>query len=269
MTAEHRRPFAAFLLLLGFAVVVMGNGLREQVVRVLVDSGAPRPLFSAVVPDIVLGHALQDAPEEAPRAVAVEPQPSSETPLAPTRTAVVTPPTAAVTVSHPHRRPQQAHHAKPAKPAKPNKPAKPGKAHAQAPQAPVHVPQPATPAAPATPTKPPAHVAPPKSSTPGLGPVRGSAGGPRGISAGADKGHGHAYGHGHGHGNWGSRHPDKTDRGVRGNQGIRADHSTHSTRGNRGDRGHHDGWGHRGDHGSRGDRGHGGNGHHGGWGRGH
>ena len=55
MNAEHRRPFAAFLLLFGFAGVVMANGLREEVVRVFVDSGAPRPLISAVVPDIVLG----------------------------------------------------------------------------------------------------------------------------------------------------------------------------------------------------------------------
>ena len=55
MTAEHRRPFAAFMLLLAFACAIMANGLRDQVVRVFVDSGAPRPLISAVVPDIVLG----------------------------------------------------------------------------------------------------------------------------------------------------------------------------------------------------------------------
>src|SRR4051812_4829382 len=66
MSAEHRRPFAAFLLVFGFACVVMANGLRDQVVQVFVDSGAPRPLISAVVPDIVLGHSLRDAPVEAP-----------------------------------------------------------------------------------------------------------------------------------------------------------------------------------------------------------
>ena len=51
ISAEHRRPLAAFLLVLGFAAVVMANGLRDQVVRVFVDSGAARPLISAVVPD--------------------------------------------------------------------------------------------------------------------------------------------------------------------------------------------------------------------------
>ena len=62
MNAEHRRPFAAFLLVCAFGVAIMANGLRDQVVRVFVDSGAPRPLISAVVPDIVLGHSLRNAP---------------------------------------------------------------------------------------------------------------------------------------------------------------------------------------------------------------
>ena len=42
MNAEHRRPFAAFVLLLAFACAVMAHGLRDQVVRVFVSSGAPQ-----------------------------------------------------------------------------------------------------------------------------------------------------------------------------------------------------------------------------------
>ena len=68
MIAEHRRPFAAFLLLLAFACAIMANGLRDQVVRVFVESGAPRPLISAVVPDILLGRSLRDAPQAEPPA---------------------------------------------------------------------------------------------------------------------------------------------------------------------------------------------------------
>ena len=66
MTAEHRRPFAAFMLLLAFACAIMANGLRDRVVQVFVDSGAPRPLISAVVPDILLGRSLRDAPQAEP-----------------------------------------------------------------------------------------------------------------------------------------------------------------------------------------------------------
>ena len=62
MSAEHRRPFAAFMLLLVFACAIMANGLRDQVVRVFV-AGAPRPLIDAVAPDIVLGQSLRDAPQ--------------------------------------------------------------------------------------------------------------------------------------------------------------------------------------------------------------
>ena len=78
MDAEHRRPFAAFLLVSAFAFAIMANGLREKVVEVIVDSGAPRPLISAVVPDILLGRSLSDAPE-APDPT-VETEPSSEAP---------------------------------------------------------------------------------------------------------------------------------------------------------------------------------------------
>ena len=31
MSSEHRGPFAAFLLVFGFACVIMANGLRDQV----------------------------------------------------------------------------------------------------------------------------------------------------------------------------------------------------------------------------------------------
>src|SRR6478735_228755 len=83
MSTEHRGPFAAFLLVFGLACVIMANGLRDQVVQVFVDSGAPRPLISAVVPDIVLGHSLSDArakaPAKVPAEAAAEPVTSAQT----------------------------------------------------------------------------------------------------------------------------------------------------------------------------------------------
>ena len=65
LTAEHRRPLAAFLLVFAVACVVMGNGLRKQVVEVLISSGAPHDLISAIAPDLVLGQALKDVPPKA------------------------------------------------------------------------------------------------------------------------------------------------------------------------------------------------------------
>src|SRR5689334_534224 len=124
-SSEHRRPLAAFLLVFGFACVVLANGLREQVVRVFVDSGAPRPLISAVVPDIVLGHSLRNAPAKAPAtAAAAEVPATNETrPIlsrAVTLAAQVTSTPAASTkpaTSHPHRSAHVKHHAATAKPA--------------------------------------------------------------------------------------------------------------------------------------------------------
>ncbi len=154
MTAEHRRPFAAFLLVFGFACVVLVNGLREQVVRVFVDSGAPRPLISAVVPDIVLGHSLHHAPVQTPAKATSEPNAAPVRPgrssRGPSRSrpqvAPVAPTGPATTVRHAH--PQ--HHATHVT-----------KAHAATPAAPVHQPRtpttptgPSTPSMPSTPTEP-------------------------------------------------------------------------------------------------------------------
>ena len=80
MTAEHRRPFAAFLLVFAFACVIMANGLRDQVVEVFVELRAPRPLITAVLPDIVLGHSLRDAPpapQPRPRPRSSRPRPGA------------------------------------------------------------------------------------------------------------------------------------------------------------------------------------------------
>src|SRR4051794_40754656 len=108
LNAEHRRPFAAFLLVLAFASVVMANGLREQVVRVFVDSGGPRPLISAVVPDIVLGHSLRHAPDKAPASAAAEVPASTES--QPIQSQPVTPAAQVVVPSPTHPQPHRAGH---------------------------------------------------------------------------------------------------------------------------------------------------------------
>src|SRR5680860_1451088 len=59
--AEHRRPLAAFLMVFAAACLIMGNGLRTHVVDVLVGSGAPRQLFAAIAPDMILGQSLSNA----------------------------------------------------------------------------------------------------------------------------------------------------------------------------------------------------------------
>ena len=41
MTAEHRKPLVAFFLVFAAACLIMGNGMRSQVVEVLIDAGAP------------------------------------------------------------------------------------------------------------------------------------------------------------------------------------------------------------------------------------
>jgi hypothetical protein len=68
MAAEHRRPFAAFLMVFAVACVIIGNGLRTQVVEVLIDSGAPQEVITAVAPDMLLGEALRRAPKSRPAA---------------------------------------------------------------------------------------------------------------------------------------------------------------------------------------------------------
>ena len=41
----------------------MGNGLRTQVVEVLIETGGPNELVTAIAPDMVLGQALDGAPQ--------------------------------------------------------------------------------------------------------------------------------------------------------------------------------------------------------------
>jgi hypothetical protein len=66
MAAEHRRPLAAFLMVFAVACVIIGNGLRTQVVEVLIGSGAPQEVITAVAPDMLLGEALRRAPKSQP-----------------------------------------------------------------------------------------------------------------------------------------------------------------------------------------------------------
>ena len=58
MTAEHRKPLVAFFLVFAAACLIMGNGMRTQVVEVLIKAGAPPELIIAVSPDMVLGESL-------------------------------------------------------------------------------------------------------------------------------------------------------------------------------------------------------------------
>ena len=62
MTAEHRKPLVAFFLVFAAACMIMGNGMRTQVVEVLIQAGAPPELIIAVSPDMVLGESLSSAP---------------------------------------------------------------------------------------------------------------------------------------------------------------------------------------------------------------
>ncbi len=74
LSAEHRRPFAAFLLVCAAAAVIIGTGMRTQVVDRMVEAGAPRALVGAVAPDMVLGGSLRSAPlprAEAPSAASL------------------------------------------------------------------------------------------------------------------------------------------------------------------------------------------------------
>jgi hypothetical protein len=253
LNAEHRRPLAAFLLVLAFASVVMANGLRDQVVRVFVDSGAPRPLISAVVPDIVLGHALRHAPAKAPESAAAEVPASTESqsiqsrPVTPVAAHVV-----ATTPIHtqPHHTGHVKHHAATAQPV-----------HLSTPKSPVHV---ATPSAPTTPTP----------TTPGVGSHggglgHGHTGGTNGLVGGGSTPH-HSWSSGHDSSDPSPQH--SSQHGVRGGSGeVRGVQATggneHSDHGHHGGYGHHSGYGHHGDHATPGDHGtrgdHGGPGDHG------
>jgi hypothetical protein len=256
MSAEHRRPLAAFLLVFAFACAVMANGLREQVVRVIVDSGAPRPLISAVVPDIVLGHSLRDAPPKTPAtesatsdAAAPKPQTqalesTSVRPVNPATTLAATVRPAAAPVSQhtrPHRAAHAQHHATPVK-------------HS-APKPPAHV---AAPAAPVKPTPPVRPVTPPATS----GGVRGPGHGPSGFVAGGgpvtSNGPGKSGSHGHHswgqvkpgphHGQWGHQSPPSKHgfQSSKQSKGIVRNVSTRDSRGHQvphGNRNNHGAWG--------------------------
>lgn len=216
MTAEHRRPFAAFVLVFAFACFVMANGLREQVVRVFVDSGAPRPLISAVVPDIVLGRSLHHAPP-APKPAAdlatppVESQPLASTPV----TTVVTSTQAAP--SRPHRGATHHAHKSHATPAKPK--------HTTA-VAPVHVKNPTPPVTPTPPTTP----TPGGGINTGGGTVRPPSAGPKGVNSVDDNGSHHNWG-GHHHSNHNPGHHSEHNFGGPTKNSDSGDHGHHSDHG--------------------------------------
>ena len=63
VTTEHRKPLVAFLVVFAAACLVMGNGLRTQVVEVLIETGGSNELVTAIAPDMVLGQALDGAPQ--------------------------------------------------------------------------------------------------------------------------------------------------------------------------------------------------------------
>ena len=69
MTAEHRRPLAAFVVVLVAACLILVNGLKIPVVDVLVGGRAPEV---ARAPDLVLGQSLLGVPPQPePQAVSV------------------------------------------------------------------------------------------------------------------------------------------------------------------------------------------------------
>lgn len=181
MTAEHRRPFAAFMLLLAFACAVMANGLRDQVVKVFVSSGAPRPLISAVLPDIVLGQTLRNTPQPEPAAESAdesggavrEVEPSSSATALTQRVVTLVRSTSRpvrATPASSRRGGHTAHHPPAASntPGKPNRPAPQPSVVPLVPIEPVPVPRP-----PLTP------------STPGIG-----------VDVPTSNGGGHGFGHG-------------------------------------------------------------------------
>ena len=86
---EHKSVFVAFVLVVGVAALILVNGLREQAVGVLIEVRAPRPLISALAPDMVLGRTFDRAlsasadlaaPVDGPRVVADSPDASGSGP---------------------------------------------------------------------------------------------------------------------------------------------------------------------------------------------
>jgi hypothetical protein len=89
MTAEHRRPLAAFCVVFAVACLIMANGLRTQVVDVLIGAGAPPELITAIAPDMVLGQSLRDVPAAPVRRQATSKPPAAA--VAPVATALQAP----------------------------------------------------------------------------------------------------------------------------------------------------------------------------------
>ncbi len=110
LAAEHRRPFAAFLLVCAAGFLITGFGLRTQVVQVLVDNGAPAALVGVVAPDVILGEMLRSKPappaEASPSASAQGPEIPDEPAASAATTITLDPPAAA----HRAATPAAAHH---------------------------------------------------------------------------------------------------------------------------------------------------------------
>ncbi len=110
MSAEHRRPLAAFFVVFTLACLIMANGLRTQVGQVLIGAGAPREVVSAIAPDMVLGQSLRNVPApvrskvSADRAAASAPVQQVVVAPAPRAASVLTP-ASTVSVGRPARKP--------------------------------------------------------------------------------------------------------------------------------------------------------------------
>ena len=72
LDAEHRKPLAAFLLVSVVAALIIGNGLRTDVITRVLERGAPRGVATALAPDLVLGSALRGEVSRSPREVPQE-----------------------------------------------------------------------------------------------------------------------------------------------------------------------------------------------------
>ena len=169
--AEHRRPFAAFLLVCAAGFLITGFGLRTQVVQVLVDNGAPAALVGVVAPDVILGETLSSKP--APPAEAA-PSASAQSPDGPDVPDVRDEPAASAPTTITLDPPAAAHRA--AKPAVPH--------HRRAKAAGTHAQSSATVAAVSTPVRPStATPAPAPAAIPAPAPGKPSAGKPTPVRA--------------------------------------------------------------------------------------
>lgn len=223
--AEHRRPFAAFLLVCAAGFLITAFGLRSQVVQVLVDNGAPAALVGVVAPDVMLGERLNSKP--APPVVAAREVPT-ETLEVPDAPAASAPSTTTLRPASTDRRSTA--------PARKHRGSKAAGAHA-APRSATSTASVRTPSHQPAATPTPAPVTPPSAGKPS--PPRGEQpapatpsrpGNPTVIAPtrpDAGPGNGNGNGHGKGHGNGAGRgHGDGHVRGDRGHQGDRGRHSS-------------------------------------------